>query len=177
MIDFEFFKPAEIKCFPEISERLYLLHKDKINTAKTGAVEIPWKEENYLELYHEVNELMKPQRVIRCRFFVTAPFLKLGMHVDYNLSKNAYALNIPILVDTKDHFMNWYEYNGEVKITHTATYNKSISPAEPDKVILKKTLTMLDPAFVQVGIFHEVLNKSPLPRTMLSIRFSDSFID
>lgn len=177
MIDFEFFKPAKIKCFPEISRKLYLLHMDKINTTKTGAVEILWSEENYLELYHEVNELVKPRRVIKCRFFITAPYSKLGMHVDFNLSKNAYALNVPIFVDTKDHFMNWYEYNGEIKTTQTATYNKSISPAEPDKAVLKKSLLLVEPAFVQIGIIHSVLNKSLLPRVILSIRFSDSFID
>jgi hypothetical protein len=177
MIDFEFFKPAEIKCFPEISRELYLLHMDKINTTKTGAVEIPWSEENYLELYHEVNELMKPRRVIKCRFFITAPHSKLGMHVDVDLNKNAYALNIPIFVDTKDHFMNWYEYDGDIKHAQTATYNKSVSPAEPEKAVLKKSLTMVEPTFVQVGIFHGVLNKSSLPRVILSIRFSDSFIN
>jgi hypothetical protein len=177
MIEFEFFKSAEIKCFPEISKKLYLLHKDKINTDTTGAVEIPWSQENYLELYHEVNELMKPRHVIKCRFFITAPYSKLGIHVDVDLNKNAYALNIPIFVDTKDHFMNWYEYDGEIKTKQTSTYNKSTSPAEPEKAVLKKSLTLVEPAFVQVGVFHGVLNKSPLPRVILSIRFSDSFIN
>lgn len=177
MIDFKFFKPAKIKCFPEISKDLYLLHGDKIDTTTTGAVEIPWSEENYLQLYHEVNELVKPRRVIKCRFFITAPHSKLDMHVDFNLSKNAYALNVPILVDTKDHFMNWYEYNGRIKTTQTVTYNKSINPAEPAEAILKKSLLLVEPAFVQVGIFHSVLNRSLLPRVVLSIRFSDSFID
>jgi hypothetical protein len=176
MLDFEFFKPAEIKCFPEISQKLYFLHKDKFDIRKTGAVEIQWSEENCLELYHEVNELMKPRRIIKCRFFITAPYSKLGMHVDLDLNKNFYALNIPILVDTKDHFMNWYGYDGEIQYTQTATYNKSVSPLEPSKAVLKKSLTLVEPAFTQVGIFHDVLNKSPLPRIILSIRFSDSFI-
>jgi len=176
MLDFEFFKLAQIKCFPEISKDLYLLHKDKINIDKTGVLEIQWSEENCLELYHELNELMKPRRVTKCRFFITAPYSKLGMHVDLDLNKNFYSLNIPISVDTKDHSMNWYDYDGIITYSSNATYNKSISPAEPEKALLKKSLIMLEPTFVQVGIFHDVLNKSPLPRIILSIRFSDSFI-
>lgn len=175
MLDFNFFKIIKLKCFPEISNKLYQLHQDKFDTTTTGAVKIDWTQENFLELYDEINDLAHPRKVIISRFFITPGNGKLGVHVDKDLNINAYALNIPILADTENHVMNWFSYAGDLEYKETKTYNKSVSPAQPEKLVLQASLTITEPAFVQVGIFHNVKNNSSIPRIMLSIRFTDSF--
>lgn len=175
MLDFNFFKTVKLKCFPEISNKLYQLHKDKFNVTKTSAVKLDWTEENFLELYTEINQFVFPRKVMISRVFITKPHGSLGVHVDKDLNPNAYALNVPILFDTKNHLMNWFNYDGPLEYKQTETYNRSVSPADPQKLILKESLTITEPTFVQVGIFHNVENNSSIPRIILSIRFTDSF--
>lgn len=175
MFDFNFFKPFELDCFPEINNKLYQLHKDKLDLSKTNAVKVNWTAENFLELYDEINQLINPRKVMICRFFITPPFKNLEVHVDKDINIKAYALNIPIVCGEDNHFMNWYSYNGELSYNQTQMYNKSVHPREPEKLILEESLTIKKPTFVKVGIFHSVKNNSSVPRIILSIRFTDSF--
>ena len=178
MLDFKFYKPTTLSCFPSISNILLEKHKDKFNTNERGAVLLPWTQENFLDLYDEINSLVNPKgcHVTVSRFFITPPNGSIGVHVDsHELNPNAYALNIPILVDSKDHVMNWFDYDGEIFSKVTPTYNKAIAPLTPEKLQLVKSYLLIEPSYVQVGIFHEVLNTSDLPRIVLSIRFSNSF--
>lgn len=142
----------------------------------THAVAVPWEKDNYLDLYNEINGMIGFRRVTICRFFVTPPKRRLGVHVDKDLSDKSYALNIPILVDNKNHNMKWYSYNDEVTYSHDEMYNNSVTPKFTEKLVLEETQTIIEPTFVKVGIFHEVNNFSDKPRIMLSIRFTDSFI-
>lgn len=178
MLDFKFYKPTTLTCFPLISNILLEKHKDKFNTNERSAVLLPWTRENFLDLYDEINSLVKPKglHVTVSRFFITPASGSIGVHVDsHELNPNAYALNIPILVDSKDHVMNWFDYDGEIFSKVTTTYNKAIAPLTPEKLRLVKSHLLIAPTYVQVGVFHEVLNTSSLPRIVLSIRFSNSF--
>lgn len=178
MLDFKFYKPTTLQCFPKISTDLLNIHKDKFNVKERGAVLLPWSKENFLDLHDEINLLTIPKEihVTICRFFITPPGGSIGVHVDsHALNPNAYALNIPILVDSKDHVMNWFDYDGEIFSKVTPTYNKSIAPLSPEKLQLSASHLLTDPAYVQVGVFHEVINRSTMPRIILSLRFSDSF--
>lgn len=178
MLDFNFYKPTTLSCFPSISNMLLEKHKDKFNTNTLSAVLLPWTRENFLDLYDEINSLVNPKglRVTVSRFFITPPNGSISVHVDsHEMNPNAYALNIPILVDSKDHVMNWFDYDGEVFSKVTSTYNKAVAPLTPEKLQLVKSYLLVSPTYVQVGVFHEVLNASSLPRIVLSIRFSNSF--
>lgn len=178
MLNFKFYKPETLLCFPKISAELFNTHKDKFNVNERGAVLLKWSKENFLDLYDEINSLIKPLgiHVTVSRFFVTPPNGRIGVHVDsHEINPGAYALNIPILIDTKDHIMNWFDYDGEVFSKVTPTYNKAIAPLNPEKLQLSASHLLIGPAYVQVGVFHEVVNTSSIPRIVLSIRFSNSF--
>lgn len=177
--DDKFFKKIELLSFPQIQNALLNLHKDKLFPIKKQAVNVIWSRENFLELHDELINIADDMHstIIIAKFFITPPYSQLGVHVDNTtISNKPWALNIPILTHSDNHFMTWYDYTGEIDQLSNAAYYNSIQPKEVNKLILQEKLILNDPHYVKIGMFHGVKNPTPTPRIVLTIRFSNSFI-
>jgi len=177
--DDKFYKKTNLKCFPEIKNNLLELHKNKLFPIRKQAVRLHWSRENFLDLFDDVNEIAEEIQspVLISKFFITPKHNILGTHIDSNkFSPTSWALNIPILTHQTDHYMVWYNYDGEIQ-HFSDSYNDSIRPASPELLKPVEKLVVNEPYFVKIGIFHGVLNSTPTPRIMLSIRFKKSFFN
>jgi hypothetical protein len=175
----EYYKSATLESFAKAKLALYDKYKDRFDVSKQSATGlIPWSQENFPELFDEVESLAlaRNTKVMRCRFFVTPKQRQLLPHTDGRfIDELAYALNIPILFAEEGHYMNWYTYHGSLATDLSPVYQNSLNPAEPEKLVLADKLTLTSPHYVKVGVFHGVHNYVNHNRIVLSIRFTDSF--
>jgi len=175
----EFFKPVQLDSFHQGRIDLYNKYKNYFNINKVSAGPLmSWNEENFPGIFEEIDNAAKKRNVTvtRTRFFITPKGQSLGVHTDgLQLDNFAYALNIPIIFGDSDHWMNWFNYSGEIGVEESATYSNAIRPKDPSKLIIANRLTMLTPHYVKIGVFHSVNNFSDRERIILSIRFSDYY--
>lgn len=169
--------PFTLDCLNVVQEELSnkyisLSTGDKLRTQK-----VEWRAENFGLLYGPIQALADQYgvSVVTSRFFYTPPYAELEPHIDGNVITEKYwALNIPISVDSENHYQEWFSYDGEVLIDSNQIYANSIKPKEPENLMLVDSLLLLTPHFVKVGTFHKVINNSSKGRFVLSIRFSSS---
>jgi len=175
--DNELYKKVSLKCFPEIKDKLLLLHTNKLFPIKKRAITVAWTKENFLDLYDEVSEIAKSMstKILIAKFFITPAHSFLGVHVDSNyMSNKNWALNIPILTHPDNHYMTWYDYQGEFDHV-TNEYSRSLFPKNFEKLVPLDYLVLSSPHYVKIGIFHGIDNPTPTPRIVLTIRFINSF--
>ena len=175
--DGKYYEKIKLKSFPEIKNKLLDLHKDTLFPIKKQAVRLQWSRENFLDLYDEINEIAKEinSPVTIAKFFITPPYNNLGVHVDSTaINPKSWALNIPILSHEDNHYMFWYDYQGEY-ITVSDSYNNSIKPKNVNQLTVLDKLVLTDPHYVKIGVFHSIENRTPTPRIVLTLRFTKSF--
>lgn len=167
--------PFTVDNFNTIQEELYSLYGHLTTTDQLQTNKIDWTRENFLSLYDKIEELFigRDESVATARLFYTPPHAELETHVDGDfIAEKYWALNIPIWVDSENHYQEWFSYNGELYKDVNNVYASSIKPKNPEKLVSVDRLVLLNPHFVKVGIFHKVVNNSSQGRLVLSIRFN-----
>jgi len=172
------YEPAQLNCFEEIQIQLYNKYKTNLDSAPVNAglatFTVPWTQDNFPVLFDELAKLNK--KVITARFFIMEPGAVLRTHVDtVGISRNPYALNIPILVESSNQPMQWFWYDGEYVQGNSDAYGIGGFPADESKLTLRSTLQLTTPHYVKIAIYHRVSNFATTNRIILSIRFDDSF--
>jgi hypothetical protein len=170
------YTPFHIKNWTDLHAEL----RSKYNTLNnvTGAVgtrTYEWTYENFGNFHSELTLLLSRFniKVRRARFFYTAPKSQLKVHIDgtNKVGHNYWAINFPIDVPPKDHYQEWYSYQGEYEANWNGTYTDNTLLKNPENIIPISRLTLNRPYLVKVGIPHAVRNDSVMPRLILSIRF------
>ena len=174
----EFYKKIDIKCFPEIKDKLLALHYDQLYPIQKQAVDFKWNRDNFFELYDEIEDLARSldTAVNVSKFFIIPTNWRTMAHVDgTDTNTMRWALNIPIVFAQDNHYMSWYSYSGEYVDDYNGAYRHALLAKEPHKLERVSRLTMLEPHLVKVGILHSIENLNPIPRITLTIRFVKSF--
>lgn len=174
----EFFKKIDLKCFPDIKNKLLNLHHDALYPIQKKAVDIKWSHENYLDLYDEIEDLARSLEttVTVSKFLIIPANLTTMAHVDGTFTDNMrWALNIPIVCAESNHYMSWYDYAGEYINNFNGAYRHALLAKEPNRLKRAARLTILEPHLVKVGILHSIENQNNMPRITLTIRFLKSF--
>jgi hypothetical protein len=172
--------PLEIKNFDEIQQSLLAKYKNYLDCDILFSETITWTRENFLELHTEIEQhfLKSDSKILRSRFFLTPAGRELDSHIDGSKPNEAYwALNIPIFCDSSDHWQEWFDYNGEMDTVSDEIYTSYIMPKDRTQLVSVDKLTLTTPHFVKIGKFHGIVNRSTLPRLVLSIRFSTNNIE
>lgn len=167
--------PLEIENFKEIQDLLSIKYKHHLDYNLLFSESIEWSEESFPGLYKEVEQhfLKFNATVLRSRFFMTPAGRELETHIDGTKQRDDYwALNIPIVCDTHNHWQEWFDYDGEIENFSDKIYTSYIVPKNNDQLILVDKLVLNTPHFVKIGKFHRIVNQSTKPRLILSIRFS-----
>lgn len=144
------------------------------------ATSVDWTATNLPLTFKTVNSKLEKlgAKVTRARLFLTLPNSTMAAHIDgTSVVDNYWALNIPIEVESTDHWHEWYSYSGELINTNNSRYTDYIKPADPSQLVTVDRLCFNTPHLVKVGIFHGVVNNSNKKRVMLSIRFDTSSIE
>jgi hypothetical protein len=172
--------PFFINDFSRIQKILQNHYRNEYQGTSLKAFPKEWNRENFLELYDIVDKFFKDNKseIISSRFFFTPAGKSLGVHIDGKVQEpNYWALNIPIFCEEKDHWQEWFEYDGELQISENSVYANYILPKDPSKLKLIDQLTLTTPHILRVGVFHRVVNKSSSDRLIVSIRFNTESLD
>jgi hypothetical protein len=167
--------PLEIKNFKEIQYSLSVKYKRYLSYSLLLSESVTWSEENFPGLYKEIEQhfLKFNSTVLRSRFFMTPGGRELKTHIDGTRQRDDYwALNIPIVCDTHNHWQEWFDYDGEIENLSDSIYTSYMMPKHEKQLVLVDRLTLTTPHFVKIGKFHKIVNQSTQPRLILSIRFS-----
>lgn len=172
--------PFHIKDWTGLHKELSLKYPNDIvvpNTVngKVGTRVYEWTYENFANFYSELTLLLSRfnAKVVRARFFYTAPKGELKVHIDGSAQTghNYWAINFPIHVPQTEHYQLWYEYKGGYKSNLDSSYAASTLLENPQDIKLIDSLVLDRPYLVKVGMPHAVDNFSTHPRLILSIRF------
>lgn len=168
--------PLTLSNLEVIQQELYSKYSHLATGDKLQTLKIDWTPENFLSLYAPIQELVTRYgtSVRAARFFYTPNGVELEPHVDgKDITDHYWALNVPVKVESENHYQEWFDYTGEMRFDSNQVYTDSIKPKEPEKLVLIDKLLLTTPHFVKVGIFHKVINNSGHGRFILSIRFTD----
>lgn len=167
--------PFDLKVFNNIQAELIKKYQDFFTSAKLETAILDWNQENFLSLYSTLQEIFDRHNlsVIRSRFFYTPAKKSREPHVDGKfLTDDYWALNIPITAGKDNHWVIWYDYDGELLVVDDKQYHNSISAKHPEKLVERDRLIVDRPHFVKIGNFHNVINDSSTNRLILSLRFN-----
>lgn len=178
MIDY--FKSCELPSWERIVSRYEHMIS---NAGELHAIELPQKEYAWIypQLGNTINDVVgTPARIIRgaLMFFQVGNHTR-GIHVDgWRTSRvdEKWALNIPIK-NCQSSRMVWYDGDYEKTVVlnpiglPSLHLNWNSEPQEVASCVIDK------PTFVRTNVPHTVINYSPQPRCLLSLRFTPELFE